>query len=429
MRLLAAACALVLAASGVLAPKVRGRAAEAGEARFLDEDPREKAMRGEREGALGVALNGYLEWVARDPESLEAQRGAFKTALLLGAAALGREGLERDVVRPQVLHYLAHRAKLDPDGALLREALRGWIDIRLDFHRHVPSAWYASVSVAMYLPAIGDPRGLEVLKEFARRGPLYGELFRYARRFHRPFASLRGILEHYLTSGDLTAVVQAGVTLVDYAVVEKQGLDLLERYEAPIRAAFQEAVDRKVARVDAPGSEDVQRGYEALIGLGMLRGEADRALLESLDPRYHYGPAWRVARICAGLDPPPEIPSPAFDAVDDYEREGVFRAACHNYAHARTNEEKKRWLRIMEAGLLWPDTAVQVYCFHALSSLSPEHKDLPREKAPQRNAVALFAALRLPPEERLPYLLPGVHAEGRAFDYQALAAVFLLEGR
>ncbi|MGQ0613414.1 MAG: hypothetical protein ACT4PV_06735 [Planctomycetaceae bacterium] len=431
MRLLAVGSALVLAVSLAFAPGFRQRAAEADDARFVEPDPRARALWGEREGALGVALSGYLAWADAGAGPIEAQRGAFKSAILLGAAALGQPGLEAEVLRPQVRHYLSNRAQLDPDGSVLREALQGWVDIRLDFHRQRNAMWLVSVSVAMYLPMLGDPRGAALLREFAARGPLYGELFRYARRYHRPFATLREMLEFYLAQGDLNGRVQAGATLVDYARIEKEGLDLLARYEPEIRAAFQEAVSRFVPFSDAPGSEDVDRGHTALHGLATLRGEEDVNLLRSIDPRRvgHYVTSLTLARIWAGIDPPLEIPGTAFDALDDYQREYYFRAACHSYAHARTEEEKRRWLKVMEAGLVWPDTAVQVYCFHALASLSPAHKDLPREKARERNVVALFAALRLPPDERLPYLLPGLSSEQGSFDYQAMAAVGLLEGR
>ncbi len=431
MRLLTIASALVLAGSVFFAPGFRQRAAAAGDERFVDADPRTRALRGEREGALGVALSGFLAWADGGAGPLEAQRGAFRAAILLGAAALGQPGIEAGVLRPQVAHYLAHRAQLDPDGSLLRDALKGWIDIRLDFHRHPNAMWLVSVSVAMYLPILGDPRGVALLREFGERGPFYGELFRYARRFHRPFVTLREMLEHYLARGDLNGRVQAGATLVDYARIEKEGLDLLARYEPEIRAAFQEAVSRFVPLSAATGSEEVDRGHAALHGLAMLRGEEDVKLLRSLDPRNvgHYVTSLSLARIWAGIDPPLEIPGTAFLALDDYQREYYFRAACHNFAHARTDEEKRSWLKVMEAGLVWPDTAVQVYCFHALASLSPEHKDLPREKARERNVVALFAAMLLPPDERLPYLLPGLYSEQRSFDYQALAVVGLLEER
>jgi hypothetical protein len=436
VRLFAALSALLLLASGLVAPGVRERRARADELRLYDPDPKVRARTAEREGWLGAALNGYLEWAALEPHDLEAQRGLFRAGMRLSAAGLGQVGIENEVVRPRIVYYLENRARLDPDGSLLRAMLAEWIDLRLKHD------WFKMrAAVAMHLAGIGDPRGVEVLLALARDGPFHAEFFPYARRFHPRFPGVRALAEHYLRGGNLAGRVQAGVTVADYAVLFGEGTDLLETFGAEIRAALRETVSH-LAPTTTGDFERIEAGHAAIFGLVALGGAGEIALLRSLDPVRNpaYAATMRVARIGAGLEPPPDPLSDDFRSWTQDLQERFYRLAAYRFARARAaavaaaseeeralaEEEARRWHRFVDAAFHQPDTVIQIGAFHALAALDPDAKDLPERVAREKNVLALFAGAKIS-GDRVPVLLPGLYAPAIHLDYQALAAVHLWE--
>jgi len=484
MRLLALGSVAVLIATAVLAPHVRARGAtvpsgalhETGESArreveawalaeaLFDADPQERARKGEAGGMLGAALLGYLHWLEKSPDDLEAQRGAFRASIELSAAGLGHQGLEEQVILPRIKAYLENRARLDPDGSLLRETIRKWIDVRVD-HDY----WLVRAAMGMHLAGIGDERGFALLRGLALPNmPFYRDFFSYAMKWHPRFPGVRAMVEHYLPSANLGARVFAGAALLDYHGLFGEGRDLVEKYESVIRTAFQEAATNLVSGASARG-EDVDRGHTALVGLAMLAGETDVALLRSISPMRspEYAGTISAVRAWVGLDRPPDIVGGAFGDWQPPEQEYFFRAAAHRYARARraieraikaeayaraaeaaassadarasaaadaaraaasrgeAEDEARFWHAYVEAAFHWPGTDVQLYAFRALAALDPSAKDLPRRIAHEGGVLSLFAGSMID-EDRVPILLPGLYV-GEMFDYQALAAVHLWE--
>ncbi|MFQ5843780.1 MAG: hypothetical protein ACE5JG_02205 [Planctomycetota bacterium] len=395
--------------------------------RFFESDPRQRADRGERERWWGAALSGSEQATADDPTDGEMLRRRFRNTLRVAALAVKEAGLSV-LLAENVEIYLARREAIDPDGRLLEEALHEFVNLRLELP--LPHFFYARVGVAVYLAGRGDPRGTRVMWECVSQGPLYGELFRFARRYHPPFPALREFVVHYLEQGNLDARIQAAGTLLEYHGIYGEGADLLERYRPMIRADCKEALIRLYRPTQNLEVRDA--GGVALFNLALLGGDEDRELLRTLpagrgEPPQHVT-AFRVARFACGLTPLRRmgLTSARFKLLDADGKEAYCRAAAHNYVRATDPAEKARWRRLVEAALKYPDDdAVRIYAMHTLLRHSPAHAGLAREMAAARSVESIFAAVRLDPGEALPHLLPKLALPNEALS--GMIAVHLLK--
>ena len=120
MKLALSVAVVGLVASLVLAPRwARGIDEEF----FWDTDPAVRAARGEELRSLGVALAGYEDLVEADPDDLDALRKRIHTGMILGAVAMGQEGLE-ELVMTQVESYLKRRDDADKVLSAVLERVR-----------------------------------------------------------------------------------------------------------------------------------------------------------------------------------------------------------------------------------------------------------------------------------------------------------------
>lgn len=429
MRWIALLALVALGSSSYLAPRhyAARTAVPPAETRFFDPDPRIRVALGEKEGMLGVQLLAWEDRWNAHPGDLEALRGRFRLGLKIGAVALSQPRIQ-ELVMEEVRDYLKYRAELDPDGALLQEVLADWIALRLD-HPY----FHASASVAIYLAARGDQRGFDKILQFTRTGRFYGEFFRYARRFHPPWEVTGFVIRHYLEQGDLNGRVQAGATLLEYNGLFGLGEDLLRQYLALIRDALHEAAANLEA--DPADAEVLSRGEACLIGLALLDGPEERAILERLReedvPRYVT--TLRMVRVWVGLEPWEKyaVGSERWQLMDEGGRELYFAGAAHAYARLAKSQRpidaarREEMLGILLDGLKAPAEYSRIQALQALVALSPEHRQsLPRRIAQGGGVESFFAALMLGEDvDKVPFLLPALTLT--VPHYPALAAVYL----
>ncbi|MHC4547260.1 MAG: hypothetical protein ACYTEZ_00665 [Planctomycetota bacterium] len=435
MRILAGLTVLGLCASAYLAPAYqRERPGSLPRVEFVDE-PAERAARGERERALGVALAGYEDLSAEDPADLEALRARIRVGLLIGAVALGQPGLH-ELVRVQTDAYLARRAELDPDGSFIRGVLEEWVEQRLHFDWTHRQGFYARVSTAIFLAARDDPRGHDMLMTLVKKGEFYTEFFPYARRLHPGWPAVAPLVRHYLEQGGLAARVEAGVTLLDYKILFGTGQDLWERFGEDIRAAVREMRHR--VRTLRQDPETRGSGETAILGLLMLaalgfpeEGKAveratRRAYLQHADLVFHVGHIWTGRRMFV-----PQ--SPEYKRLDPTAQTYYYRAVAHRAALLTrglapgTDEELDDCLRLLVAGFDGPYSGIRSLSLQVLAALVPEKRpELIRRAIDERNILSITAAAladRL--DDPLAVLLPPLQSPEP--DYSALAAVTLLD--
>ena len=158
MRILVPAAVLLLAASALLAPLVReARNPGPDPQSFVQIDPRARIAEGTRERAPGLEYSGYQEILSTDPDDPEALRGRIRTGFRIATARPTDPDTPR-LLNEQVTDYLTRRDSIDPDGELLRECLRQFVDRRLEH-----PAWLLQSAYAIFLAARGDENGSNTL--------------------------------------------------------------------------------------------------------------------------------------------------------------------------------------------------------------------------------------------------------------------------
>ncbi|MHC4932847.1 MAG: hypothetical protein ACYTGV_11725, partial [Planctomycetota bacterium] len=443
MRILLVLALLGLAASFYFAPdSFERRFWTVPEGALFDADPLVRAARGEEERSLGVAMEGYLDLTQSAAVDVEAVRGRFLTGLKLGAVAIGQQGLPQ-FVNEHVKIYLARRDEIDPDGFVLQEAVRTWINLRLGLPvQSAPHLFYSQAAVAIFLAARDDPRGHELLMEYVRRGPFYTQFFTYVRRSHPAWRAVRPLVKHYLEKGNLDGRLEAGVTLLDYNNLFGEGADLLEVHTENIRAAFSKCIERWGGR-----SRDryFDQGAVALVlGLALLGGPAEQRALKNM-PDVDFPEIvdfLRIARILAGVTPLEayEIGSDRWNLLSSDAQDFYFRAAVQLFARLRRQvaaaaegpqrerlaERLKAAQAVAEAGLVAGTKDVMIFCFQGLVCNDPFFESsLPPRMIEGRGPPSLYAASFTELQDPVAVLLPGMVSSEP--DVAAIAAVTLLD--
>ena len=433
MKLAMSLAAVGLVASLILAPR---HARGIDEDLFWDEDPARRAARGEKEGALGVTLSGYedLYDATRD---LEALRNRIRTGMLIGAVAMGQEGLEALVIA-QTKSYLQHRKELDPDGSFLQEVLERWVHERVNFDWKTQRGFYARTSTAMFLAARGDPIGSDMLRKLVQQGRFYTEYLPFARVRHPGWLGVEPVVRMYLEKDDLGGRVEAGATLLDYYILFGEGGDLWEQYRENIRSAFAELRRRVLAFARDPVT--IGSGATAMIGIamiGMLGFEKERKIIARDRPTMYAGltDIVKVARIWIGVDgfDKYEQTSLAFRDLETRAKEQYYSAAAHRLAAMHrgliegTEEEREKLSDLLEAAFDETSNVTRALALQTLVSLKAERAPvLLRRALVGRGAFAIdAAALADGLEDPVAIFLPALRTPEP--DYAALAAVSLLD--
>jgi len=430
--------ALILAAVVLVASLLLARRYARGidEELFWDTDPARRAARGEEEGALGVTLAGYEDLFDATGE-LDALRHRILTGMLLGAVAMGQQGLD-DLMMTQIESYFERRAELDPDGAFLQEILERWVQERLHFDWQSLRGFYARTSTSMFLAARGDPDGVDMLRKLMENEGFYTEFFPYVRARHPGWLGVEPVIRNYLPKGDLASRVEAGATLLNYYILFGVGEDLWKRHREDIRSAFAE-MRRRVLRF----SQDpmtVGSGGTALNGiamLGLLGFEKERKIIARDRPERYAGHAdvMKIARLWTGAD--------SFETVDQTSRvfrdllpqakEQYYGAAAHRLAAMHrgliegSEEERDLLTHLLEAAYDETNNVTRALALQTFVALGAKQAPRLLQRAlVGRGGFAIDAAvladnLADPALIFLPALRTGEP------DYASLAAVSLLD--
>ena len=417
---------LILALTAILALRLRDHLSwRAVDETLFETDPHARAEWAEKEGILGSALSGYEELVRLDPSDLDAQRSRFATLVRLNGATYAALQLAEakaliEMLAESIKTYLEHREALDPDGSFLQGLLDEWAESRL-----ANPGFHVQASAALYLAGQGDQRGLERLRYFAREGPFYTELLRYAIRYHPPFRAIEPMLAHYLDEGPLNARVLAGSTLLEYHTLFGEGAELLARYRPVIRECFYKSV-REVDHKLAAG-EDSLRVSESIFGLARLGGPEERRVLSAMRgvdyPRQLI--EVRIARLWIGADPIEKyLPdSDYFDDLDGVQQIQYYHQVANRFVTLEEGETKEIYLDLLKSALISSAPVLRSYAIKVMARHAPDELDLKRI-ADGGGTDALTAA-NLLDGDRVPYLLPGITSPEP--NLSALAAISLLE--
>lgn len=430
--------ALILAAGGLVASLLLAPRYARGidEDFFWDADPARRAARGDEEGALGVSLAGYedLYRATGDPEALRQRIG---TGLLIGAVAMGQEGLA-ELVQTQVDAYLEHRADLDPDGKFLQEVIEKFVHERLHFDWQTIQGFYARAAAAMFLAARGDTAGNDMIDKLHGQGTFYAEFFPYVRARHPGWLAVEPSIRRYLEKGDLASRVEAGTTLLNYYILFGVGGDLWKEHRERIRAAFAEMRRRVLGFAQDPMT--LGSGGTALLGMamvGMLGFEKERRIIARDRPERYAGHAdlMKVARVWIGVDgfDTYEQTSRAFRDLLPLAKEHYYGAAAHRLAAIRrgliegSKEEREELLRLLESAFDESNNVTRALALQTLVSLDDERVPTLLQRAIDgRGGFSIdAAALSDDLADPVPVLLPALRTPEP--DYSALAAVSLLD--
>lgn len=439
MRLLTFLAAAVLLASIFLASRhYAERQAAFPMGLFVTPDAASRAGPAYDAKELGIALGGYEDILRERPDDVEALRGAFRTALTIGSVGLGQPRLP-ELLRAQTESYLAKRDRIDPDGTLLREVVRQWVDGRLRVDWYHQAGFYACASTAIFVGARGDPMGPQVLLEITKQGNFYLEFFPFSRRYHPAWPIVEPLVAHYLAQDDLLGRVEAGVTLLDYHALFGVGGDLVDRHLPAIRDAIGEMRKRIRAFTDEGASD---AGRAAIIGTALLanRGDAEaaRVLAEVKGERelLFYAPqadAVRIARLWVGLEDFATMGplTTRYKELHELDHEIYYLGAAHRAAHLMRQgtgqEEAAGLLDLLESAFDAPVANLRVFSMQSLLRLAPARGEaLVRRGLDGRGPFAVYAgALAGKVDDPVAVFLP--YLGSPMPEMAALAASSLLE--
>lgn len=440
MRILVPVGVLLLAASAILTPLVReARKPGPDPQSFVQADPRARIAEGVQEHAPGLEYSGYAELLSNDPDDLEALRGRIRAGIRIAAASpLGPDSPQ--LLNAQVTDYLARRDAIDPNGDLIQECLRQFVDLRLG-----QDSWFVQSSYGILLAARGDETAMTRIQDYIRGGLFERHVFNFGRNVHLNWTLMRPLIEHYLQregKGGLDGRVQAGLTLLEYHRVHRLGGELLAKYTPTIRAAIVEVISG-LGPIGA-SAERFQMGVNALQGLVLLGEPQDLALLRDLDPIRYGGFAdlIKIAKVWAGQAPFADyevggmtwkfltLPARAF-----YFRAGALTFVRLSRVDADALSEEERVVHaaaldearlIIDAGTIDSTAGTRVYCNYLLAVAEPEEAPAHLRQVIQGSgSTAIFAGCIADLEDPVPVLLPGL-LSGEP-EVVALAAVALLD--
>ena len=417
---------LILTLTAILALRLRDHLRwRALDETLFETDPHVRAEAAEEAGILGAALSGYEELVRQDPSDLDAQRGRFTALVRLNGATYAALHLEEAKILGEMLSesiqtYLENREALDPDGSLLQKLLGEWAEYRIE-----NPGFHVQASTAIYLAGQGDDRGFEKLRYFAREGPFFTELLRYAIRYHPPFRAIEPMVAHYLDEGPLNARVLAGSTLLEYHTLFGDGEELLARYRPLIRECFYKSV-REVDHSLAAG-EDFLRVSESMFGLARLGGPEELRFLASMRavdyPRQLI--EVRIARLWIGADPIEKyLPDgDFFEDLDGVQKIQYYHQVANRFATLEEGETKEVYLDLLKSALISSAPILRSYAIMVMARHAPDELDLKR--IAEAGGTDALTAANLLDGDRVPYLLPGIASPEP--NLSALAAISLLE--
>ncbi|HEX5139145.1 MAG TPA: hypothetical protein VFY93_19410 [Planctomycetota bacterium] len=350
--------------------------------RFVTPDAASRAAGPFEAGQLGVALGGYEDLVREKPQDLEAMRGLFRTTLAIGSVGLGQPGIP-EKVRAAADTYLRERHRLDPDGTLLQQVARRWVDGRLRVDWYNQAGFYACAATAIFVGARGDPKGPETLLSITNQGNFYLEFFPFARRYHPGWPIVAPLVAHYVENGDLAARVEAGVTLLEYNALFGVGGDLLERHLPAVRDAIREMREH-VRRLTSEGASDV--GRASILGTALLadRGEQEEirllAAAKGERERSIYAPhadTVRIARLWTGLDDFSAMDplSSRYKELHELDQEIYYLAVAHRVARLQREKAPQEkiapLLDLLEGAFDGTVAALRIFSMEALMRLDP----------------------------------------------------------
>jgi hypothetical protein len=267
MRVLALLGVAILGVSIYYAPAYRSARPAGRLGRSMaDPDPRERIRRGEAERALGMMMSGYLD---SDPDDPEVARGKFLTMVKLWAVAYAQPEL-RVMASREIDAFIARHKELDPGGSLIDEAVTAWIELRLTLPERMG---YVVVAPAIFMAARNDRASIDRVLGFMKRGPFYGHLFPYVRRFHLRWDFVEQAIRQSLNTSDERARIEAGATLLDYHSLFGVGKELLETERKELLQSLTQGL-RKI-RIDYKAADRMDRHAEAILfGLALLRSRS-----------------------------------------------------------------------------------------------------------------------------------------------------------
>jgi len=436
MRILLPLSILVLVASAVWAPlEFRAREPQVDTSGLELGTARERAARAEKDRAIGPALHAYQDLRTEDPNDLEALRGLLRATLRL-SASMPRQSDIGEALQRVATDYLAALPEVDPDGSLLQESLREWVDIRIHHD------WYlARAAVAMWLASRNDPAGRDEILDLMRRGPFWRNYYSYCQRFYPGWSGVEGFVREHLASDDDDKRIYAAVTLLIYHRIWGVGDDLLKQHGRAIRDLLIKAkAELEPSQYDSqPGTP----GGQTILGLALLRDRDSRRILASmrlLDHPY-LARVLEIARFWAGIDPweKADFDSRKYETWYPSDHEAYFLGVMIAYAdvvrraRVETDPKKKEALDarakklavLVETATFFRMTSVQILARRTRAAIFPDQSEaIHRELIDQGGIDSIFGAMALPLDERIRLLLPAVSAQSP--DYAGLAVAGML---
>jgi len=436
MRILLTLSLVLFVGSAIWAPrKFRDRRPEIDTSALAVGTPEERAAQAEKEHALGPAILAYREILEKDPKNLDALRGMFRATVRLGAAAPRQPDIA-DILQQVARQYLAALPAIDPDGSLLQDSLRDWVDVRLHH------SWYlARGAISMWLESRGEQAAYDEIRDLMRQGPFWRDYYSYCQRYMPEWAGVARFVDADLVGNNQEARIYAAVTLLTYNRLYLVGEDMMKKHGRLLRDVLIEAKADMQPNIhdNSPGTP----GGQTILGLALLRDKDARRILARmrlLDHPY-LSRVLENARFWAGLDPweKADFESRGYEHWYPIDHEMYFRGAMFYYAdvlrraRAETDPAKKSKLTadvkrmsvLVETAMYFKMTSVSLLARRTQAALFPKQSEAIHRKMIEQGGVdSVFGAMAMPLEERIPILLPAMSS--RQPDISSLAVAGML---
>ncbi|MHC4940228.1 MAG: hypothetical protein ACYTHK_14880 [Planctomycetota bacterium] len=410
-----------------IAPTLRGEAQRAAEAGLVIEDPLERGRKGDTEQALGLALGGFEQVLADEPENAEAILGSLRAGARLSATTIGRPGIGERIAKA-IAPYALHHERVDPQGDALEEAMQEYIRLRLE------NKWYlVRGTTGTFLAGRGMERGNQEVRSLMSQGPYWREYFPAVLRYLPGWEGAEPIVRQYLEGSDLAGRAVAGMALMVYRRLYGVGDELWTLH----RAAIGEAIlrTRNSMLPDANDYLPDHPGGLTLLALALYDTPTSDRIVEKMTPAEHpYLPrVVALAKLWAGFGDFSAIDfgDPRYSTWNDPERTFYYMGALFRYAELVRAGKNARANELLEGtiadALVGPSDTVRVMARRILAAVHPErsvayHRELYEAGGIQR----VFGYFGIPDGDRIQALLPALMAPDPAIS--TLAAVGLLRG-